>query len=207
MVSNIVRRPPTSFFPKPVPVRLMTTTGIATGTIPSSPTLLGRVKDFSSQNRDMLTYFSIMLGGIWGMNAVMSRITKLEESSARKEKVVELETELQYTVRKDVVAKLETKLETELQNTVRKDVVAKLETELKNIDKNTVRKEEITKLEARVDSMTEMAGLKAENVSLQSFINRETSIAGGKASREEPSTATPSKDGGGGNGVVNKEAS
>ena len=74
--------------------------------------------------------------------------------------------------------------------------VATVETELKNMDKNTARKEEITKLEARVDSMSEIAGLKAQTVSLQSFINREASIARGKASREEPSTATPGKEGG-----------
>ena len=95
---------------------------------------------------------------------MLSRVTKLEASSASKEKVAALEAQV-------------------------------------------ASKEKVAALEAQVASIAEIAGLKAENVSLKSFINRKASIAGGKASREEPSTATLSKGSGGGNGVVNKEAS
>ena len=147
MVSNnIVRRPPTSFFPKPV--RLMNTTGIATNTSPPPITttpsdFVERMQVYSARNKDLITFAGVILGVIYSVGYTMSKVATVE---------------------------------TELKNTARNDVVAKLE--------------------ARLDSMSEIAGLKAQTVSLQSFINREASIARGKASREEPSTATPGKEGG-----------
>jgi hypothetical protein len=50
---------------------------------------------------------------------------------------------------------------TELQNTVRKDVVAKLETELQNMNENIVRKDVVAKLETKLE--TELKNMK-ENI-------------------------------------------
>ena len=80
------------------PVRLMNSKVTPPGNGKPSTDIMEQIQAYCIRNKETITllgFFGSLLGvGIWGTNTVMSRITKLEESSASKEKVAALEAQV-----------------------------------------------------------------------------------------------------------------